>query len=112
MAPVVEKPEQLSNTASAKFGISPEITKGRAPIRGNSIHIRDTIKKPSRILIGPAEGFMDILNIKPAINTATAIFKNVNALLYSLYINDTITGSANVAEITIRILPIIFEIAL
>ena len=48
LAPVVVKPETVSKKASTKLGISPEITKGRAPKTDISTQARATTAKPSR----------------------------------------------------------------
>ena len=46
--PVVVKPDTISKKASAKAGISPEITNGSAPNADISTHTSATIAKPSR----------------------------------------------------------------
>jgi hypothetical protein len=46
-APVVENPDTVSNKASTKLGISPEITKGRLPTILNTTQLRVTQTKPS-----------------------------------------------------------------
>ena len=59
-APVVLKPEQDSNTASARSGIDPEIINGAAPAREHTSHVRDTTKNPSLDLNFSGEGLMII----------------------------------------------------
>ena len=46
-APVVVKPETVSKKASMKLGISPLITKGRAPMADTVSQVRAVIRKPS-----------------------------------------------------------------
>ena len=48
VAPVVVRPEAVSNSASMKLGISPLITNGSAPIALSSIQPMPTMTKPSR----------------------------------------------------------------
>ena len=47
LAPVVVKPETVSKKASTKWGMSPEMTKGRAPKTDISSQARATTAKPS-----------------------------------------------------------------
>ena len=46
-APVVVKPETISNRASMNLGISREMTKGRQPVRLRMIQLRATQTMPS-----------------------------------------------------------------
>ena len=48
LAPVVVKPDTVSNKASTNLGISPESTKGSAPNTDSKIQESPTMKKPSR----------------------------------------------------------------
>ena len=47
LAPVVVKPETVSKKASTKWGMSPEITKGRAPKADISTQAKAITAKPS-----------------------------------------------------------------
>ena len=47
LAPVVVKPDAVSNTASVKFGISPDIKNGIAPVRLIRSHVSAVTIKPS-----------------------------------------------------------------
>ena len=47
VAPVVVKPDTVSKRALGKSGISPDITKGRAPMQDMVIHEAATLTKPS-----------------------------------------------------------------
>ena len=48
LEPVVVKPDTVSNMASMKCGISPLMTKGRAPVTLSRIQLSATTAKPSR----------------------------------------------------------------
>ena len=47
--PVVVKPEAVSKYASARLGMAPDSTKGRAPISDIASQLTPTMKKPSRM---------------------------------------------------------------
>ena len=47
LAPVVVKPDTVSNMASTMLGITPENTNGSAPIRLMTIQLRATVTQPS-----------------------------------------------------------------
>ena len=47
LAPVVEKPETVSNNASIYEGIAPESQKGNAPNKLITIQLKATITNPS-----------------------------------------------------------------
>ena len=47
VAPVVVKPDTVSNSASIYEGIAPEITNGNAPNKLSTIQLSATITKPS-----------------------------------------------------------------
>ena len=57
VAPVVVNPETVSKSASAKSGISPDMTNGTAPITDIIIHATATLTKPSIEKIELSLGF-------------------------------------------------------
>lgn len=103
--PVVENPEDVSKTASAKFGISPEATKGMAPIMDIIIQVKDTTKKPSRIPRSP-EGFLVPLTRKrPVTSNVSAVPRKIRVFVCSLYIIETTAGSIKTQERIVRTPP-------
>lgn len=48
-APVVVKPDTVSNSASMGSGMAPDSTKGTAPITLMSTQVRAAVTQPSRI---------------------------------------------------------------
>ena len=49
LAPVVVKPDTVSNRASTGFGMQPVTTKGTAPTMEMTIQLSEVAAKPSRI---------------------------------------------------------------
>ncbi len=77
--PVVVKPDVLSNIASAKPGITPEIIKGKEPNKEAMIQQRATINKPSRIFKSKDFGLFIYKIIKPeAIRIIAGIMKTID----------------------------------
>ena len=75
VAPVVVKPETVSNQQSVKLGIEPLIQNGSAPKKDIAIHARATITKPSLAYI-PLSGLFILEMAKPMANIAAATSKN------------------------------------
>ena len=75
LAPVVVKPETVSNSASVKRGISPEKTKGRAPKILSTIQQRATVTKPSFIKNAIRRGFLRIAGMPSAAQISAAYRK-------------------------------------
>ena len=79
LAPVVVKPETVSNSASVKCGISPEKTKGRAPKILNTIQQRATVTKPSFMKNVIRRGFLTTAGI-PRAAQISAAYRNESAV--------------------------------
>ncbi|MPM72681.1 hypothetical protein SDC9_119657 [bioreactor metagenome] len=96
LAPVVVKPDMVSNSASIKLGISPFKTNGIAPTILITIQLNATVTKPSRAKNTWLSGFLCV-TIKPIIKETIDVIKKEYPLA-SPYIAATTHGkSRNIA---------------
>ena len=103
--PVVVNPLDVSKKASIKDGISPEITKGKAPKNDKIIHDRDTIINPSFACIPIFLGFLAV-HIVPRTSNVIITIRKLNMFLgSSLYMRLTSIGNTNKIPSTFNILP-------
>ena len=79
LAPVVVKPETVSNKALVKSGISPFMIKGRHPNRLNSIQEKATVTKPSFSYITIFAGLLIIRSTPAATQMAATIINDQHA---------------------------------
>ena len=77
VAPVVVNPDTVSKSASVYLGISPEITKGRAPIADIVIHEAATLTNPSIEKMELSFGLRMVKRIPTAIVIRKGIPKDV-----------------------------------
>ena len=83
-APVVVKPETLSNKASVKVGVEPLITKGSAPKRAKTIQQSPTQAKPSLDLSALFLGGRRVRQSPTPKSTAIGIIKGKTDSLYMI----------------------------
>ena len=77
VAPVVVKPDTVSKRASVYLGISPDMTKGRAPIADIVIHDAATLTNPSIENMELSFGFLIVKIIPTAIVMINGMPKDV-----------------------------------
>ena len=101
LAPVVVKPDTVSNSASIKLGIYPLIKKGRQPATENPIHARATIRNPPRALKDVSLGFENNDTQPKAVNppivtpNANKVFSPLtNAIIKGTNINPAINRAS------------------
>ena len=108
LAPVVVKPDIVSNRASVKDGISPVTKKGRQPIRLSRIHARDVLIQPSLRYSVVFSGLFLVM-INPLKKQADATMRYATASC-SRYISPTNAGRSMRQEVSRNTCPNIYLI--
>ena len=91
VAPVVEKPDTDSNSASTKSGMSPLKIYGSAPRSDMSIHARPTARKPSRANSSVESGFIEA-SVSPSARLSA--MHSTNGRTFSPYIVPASSGTS------------------